>query len=279
MLAAPSSTVIKLQQALAKGTIKELRGHKEKVHTVGWNCNGERLASGSVDKTARVWNTDRISNPKDAIELKGHSGDVDQLAWDPTDPDRLATASVDRTVRLWDIRVPSKPRHVIQTNGENINVCWSPDGRYVAVGNKEDLITIIDPRGGTDSKNRNYIFHTIQKDVEVRTVQILEFPSFKLVHTIHAHTANCFCIEFDPKGSWPVRTISFSYDGELIASGSEDLMIDISHVESGDHVHTITCTAATNTVAWHPHRYILAYAGDEVNSRTPEGNLRLFTVF
>ena len=29
------------------------------------------------------------------------------------------------------------------------------------------------------------------------------------------------------KGSWPVRTISLSYDGELIASGSEENNIDI----------------------------------------------------
>lgn len=30
--------------------------------------------------------------------------------------------------------------------GENINVCWSPDGHTIAVGNKEDLVTYIDAR-------------------------------------------------------------------------------------------------------------------------------------
>lgn len=30
--------------------------------------------------------------------------------------------------------------------GENINITWSPDGRTIAVGNKEDLITFIDMR-------------------------------------------------------------------------------------------------------------------------------------
>lgn len=32
--------------------------------------------------------------------------------------------------------------------GENINLCWSPDGQTIAVGNKEDLITFIDVRTG-----------------------------------------------------------------------------------------------------------------------------------
>lgn len=38
-----------------RSKIRELKGHKEKVHTVAWNSDGRRLASGSVDKTARVW--------------------------------------------------------------------------------------------------------------------------------------------------------------------------------------------------------------------------------
>lgn len=30
--------------------------------------------------------------------------------------------------------------------GENINIRWSPDGKTIAVGNKEDLVTFIDVR-------------------------------------------------------------------------------------------------------------------------------------
>jgi THO complex subunit 3 len=37
---------------------KELLGHKQKVHSVAWNIKG-KLASGSVDQTARVWDIER----------------------------------------------------------------------------------------------------------------------------------------------------------------------------------------------------------------------------
>lgn len=30
----------------------------EKVHSVAWNCIGTKLASGSVDQTARIWHID-----------------------------------------------------------------------------------------------------------------------------------------------------------------------------------------------------------------------------
>lgn len=30
--------------------------------------------------------------------------------------------------------------------GENINICWSPNGQTIAVGNKEDLVTFFDTK-------------------------------------------------------------------------------------------------------------------------------------
>ena len=39
-----------------------------------------------------------------------------------------------------------KCTHTVQTKGENINLCWSPNGQAIAVGNKEDVITIIDTK-------------------------------------------------------------------------------------------------------------------------------------
>jgi THO complex subunit 3 len=32
------------------------------------------------------------------------------------------------------------------------------------------------------------------------TVQVLDYPTFQPVYTIHAHNSNCYCIEFDPLG-------------------------------------------------------------------------------
>ncbi|KAL1916430.1 uncharacterized protein VTP21DRAFT_5621 [Calcarisporiella thermophila] len=306
----------RVHKSFSNRTTKEYRGHKSKVHTVHWNCEGRKLASGSVDKTVRIWTPDRGTDVRYSYELKGHTDSVDQLRWDPTHPDRLATASCDGTVRIWDQR-QAKCNHIIQTNGENINICWSADGTKIAVGNKEDVINFIDAQTFKIEK-------TLKNNVEINeitwnkkgdlffmttgqgTVKVLEYPSLKLLHTIRAHGINCYCLELDPTGrylatgsadslvslwdmkeftclrtidqlDWPVRTISFSHDGRFLASASEDLVIDISDVETGLSVFKIPCTAAINTVSWHPSRYYLAYAGDDASSDgTHLGNLRIF---
>lgn len=133
-----------MSSSFSRTTTRDLSGHTQKVHCVAWNGSGDTLASGSVDHTARLWRLDARGNGSALCELRGHTDAVDQLCWDPTNNNCLATASGDKTVRVWDSRSGPRQTHALQTSGENINISWSPDGKYIAVGNKDDCISIID---------------------------------------------------------------------------------------------------------------------------------------
>lgn len=116
------------------GKSKEQKAHSSKVHSVGWNSDGRKLASGSFDKTVTIFSLEKDRMSKEST-YRGHSGSVDQLCWHKTQPDLLATASGDKSVRIWDIRA-GKCSQMISTKGENINITWSPDGNAIAAGNK-----------------------------------------------------------------------------------------------------------------------------------------------
>lgn len=122
-------------------------GHRASVRCLGWNTDGRRLASAGVDKVVRVWTPERSLELRSSIELKGHTETVDALAWDPTHPERLATAGQDSTVRLWDIR-SGTATFTTQTPGTNINLTFHPKGHLIAVGNRDDDISLIDVRAG-----------------------------------------------------------------------------------------------------------------------------------
>ena len=84
-----------------------LTGHDAGVRTVAWAPDGRRLASGSDDGTARVWDPDDPGRP--AVLLTGHAGSVWSVAWSP-DGRWLATADSDGTLRVWDPDAPARPR-------------------------------------------------------------------------------------------------------------------------------------------------------------------------
>ncbi|KAK9499941.1 hypothetical protein O3M35_002875 [Rhynocoris fuscipes] len=297
--------------------IKEYQAHSSKVHSVGWSCDGSRLASGSFDKAVTVFTLDRDKLTKEHT-FRGHTGSVDQLCWHSSNADLLATASGDKSVRVWDVKNQKCVANV-NTRGENINITWSPNGSTIAVGNKEDLISFIDTRMYKIRVEKQFSFEVNEIKWNLNTtlffltsgqgsIHVLSFPDLKLLHVAKAHPGTCICIEMDPKGryfatgsadalvslwdvkhiacvrvfsrlDWPVRTISFSHDGALIASASEDLFIDISETETGFHVCDVTVEAPTFTVSWHPSQYLLAYACDDKDSydrKRDTGALKLF---
>jgi len=69
------------------------------VNSVSWSPDGTRLASGSYDKTVRVWD---VATGASVATLEGHTGWVRSVSWSP-DGTRLASGSRDETVRVWDV--------------------------------------------------------------------------------------------------------------------------------------------------------------------------------
>ncbi|KAK9773933.1 hypothetical protein SCAR479_09574 [Seiridium cardinale] len=77
----------------------QIPGHGEAILTAQFSPkSSSRLATGSGDNTARIWDCD-TGTPK--YTLSGHTGWVLAVSWSP-DGSKLATGSMDKTVRIWD---------------------------------------------------------------------------------------------------------------------------------------------------------------------------------
>ena len=84
--------------ALAVNTLK---GHESLVLSVGFSPDGKKLASGSEDKTIKIWD---VTTGKVLNTLKGHESTVWSVGFSP-DGKKLASGSEDKTIILWDLNL------------------------------------------------------------------------------------------------------------------------------------------------------------------------------
>jgi WD40 repeat protein len=73
------------------------------IHALGWSHSGKYIATGSADHSASVFHVSGSVTTREC-ELKGHTDNVELLAWHPRHEHTLVTLSFDKTFRIWDFR-------------------------------------------------------------------------------------------------------------------------------------------------------------------------------
>ncbi len=108
-------------------------GHNGGVLSVAVSPDGNKVLSGSYDKTVRLWNRQTGQELFCAQGADGHTQPVTAVAFSP-DGNFALSASLDRTVRLWDVR-PGQYR-LVRTYAHPsgvTSVAFSPNGtRFVS---------------------------------------------------------------------------------------------------------------------------------------------------
>ena len=246
------------------------------VNSVAISPDGKILASGSDDKTIRLWNIDT----EQAIStLTGHSRAVQSVAFSP-DGTILASGSDDQTVKLWNLK---NCEEICTFSGHNHavkSVTFSPNGNFLASGSWDKTIKLWNVQTGVQESTlrghglqvTSVAFSPCGKFLGSasfdRTVRLWDL-TFGSSTPFYGHVWAVFAIAFSPDGkslatgsndntvilwdrktgkalytllahSWSVVAVAFSPDGETLISTSWDKTIKLWQVSTGKEIATLT---------------------------------------
>ncbi|MEN8219364.1 MAG: WD40 repeat domain-containing protein [Pseudomonadota bacterium] len=244
--------------ALPKKLLHTLNGHKSNVLPITFSPNGQIIASGSKDKTIKLW---AISTGNLLKTFTGHTDKIQSLAFSP-DGTLLASSSEDNTIKLWDIktseliRTLKSPKNSLSS--KMFSVSFSPDGTKLASGNWDKSIILWEVNSGE-------VLHFIEGHTDyVNSVDFspdgLTLASGSFDHSIKLWSVATGKLKKTLKGHGDfVLSVSFSPDGKLLASSSYDKTIKLWDVNKNKVLHTlIGHQDAVTSVAFRPDGKILA---------------------
>ena len=126
------------------------RRFQNEILAVTFSPDGTRLASGSTDKTVRLWN---LNNRDEWMTLQKHTGWANVLAFSP-DGGMLASGSTDKTVQLWDTATGESLKTLTGHPSGITALAFAPDGNTLASGSADGMIRFWNTQTGDPMADR-----------------------------------------------------------------------------------------------------------------------------
>jgi WD40 repeat protein len=237
-------------------SLSTLQGHSHQVVSIAFTRDGQTLASGSHDRTIKIWHL--ISQEPRTISV---STKVNAVAFHPSG-NILAAGTDDPNIKLWNVATKEEIGNLTGHKQKVYSVVFSPNGKILASGSQDKTIKL----------------WYIQKQQET--------------YTLTGHTDEVLCVAFSPDGkilasgsgdgdrtikiwyltqnkfltlkedsrSWGrIYAVAFSPDGKFLASASQDKIIRLWNVENGKEIRTfLGHTEEVYCLAFSPDGKILA---------------------
>jgi len=223
-------------------------GHYATVKCVAFSPDGRFAATGSDDKTIKLWETEY---GREIRSYLGNKGSVWNLEFSP-DGKFLASIDGSYNLSLWEVETSKRIRLIEIPDDDILSVAFSPDGKYLVTGSENNHAIAWDIGNGSEIRRFNPEINDIPMELKFKypTAKSVEFsPDGKRLLT-GSNDYTSFIFDFNTgkqikkfkiyEGSCATCPISasFSPDGSKVVFGNYDLIF-VYDSETGRVLQTL----------------------------------------
>ncbi|XP_055639374.1 serine-threonine kinase receptor-associated protein [Toxorhynchites rutilus septentrionalis] len=213
--------------------------HSHIVKTVAFDSNSQFLVTGSYEKLVRVFDLNSSGTPVESYS--GHAGNIKRAIFARNDK-YVISCGDDKTMRLWD-RTSGQETMRVEFSAHPNSLELSRDGNILTVTYGSNVAFF---ETETLKKMKEIIVPTkvsaasLHPDKQIFVCGGEDFKMYKFDY-ITGNEIESFKGHFGP-----VHAVSFSPDGELYASGSEDGTLRLWQTTIGKTYGLWKCTEPTD---------------------------------
>lgn len=118
-----------------------LKGHTDPVYSVAVSADGQRIVTGSFDRSVKLWDAATGKELRTFAGKAGHQNLVTAVCFSP-DGSSIASAGTDNFARIWDVPT-GKPQVALDLSAGGTKVAASLDGKLYAVGAADGTVKVL----------------------------------------------------------------------------------------------------------------------------------------
>ncbi len=260
---------------LCSGLLAVCRGHEHVVTSAAFSPSGDRIVSGSADRTVRVW--DAQSHEELAV-CRGHEHVVTSAAFSPSGDRVVSFSAEDKTVRVWDA-ASGEELAVLRGHRDFVtSAMFSPNGDQIVSGSWDGTVRIWDTASGEEltllhehrGEVRSVCYSVdgtrIANGSDDGTVRIWDAHSGAELSCLRIGKSKCvICVAFSQKGDKVVCGVSSTL--RFLTPVAADVLV--WDTRSADATVLRGHEDSVNSVAFSPD-------GDRVVSAADDGTVRIW---